>query len=60
MTKWQFGLYLTYPFKAEVWLEILATIRAPSGLTDPDGHTILKWVAEDGTVMQPGELAELQ
>ena len=35
-------------------------LYAPSGLTDPDGHTILKWVAEDGTVMQPGELAELQ
>lgn len=35
-------------------------LYAPSGLTDPDGHTILKWVADDGTVMQPGELAELQ
>ena len=35
-------------------------LYAPSGLTNPDGHTILKWVADDGTVMQPGELAELQ
>ena len=35
-------------------------LYAPSGLTDPDGHAILKWVADDGTVMQPGELAELQ
>ena len=32
----------------------------PSGLTDPDGHTIVKWVADDGTVMEPGELFELQ
>lgn len=32
----------------------------PSGLTDPDGHAIVKWVADDGTEMEPGELFELQ
>ncbi len=28
----------------------------PSGLTGPDGHAIVKWVADDGTEMEPGEL----
>lgn len=32
----------------------------PSGLTDPDGHAIVKWVADDGTEMEPGEMFELQ
>ena len=34
--------------------------HTPSGLTDPDGHAIVKWVADDGTEMEPGEWFELQ
>lgn len=31
-------------------------VTAPSGLTDPDGHTVVKWMTEDGSVeMAPGE-----
>lgn len=33
-----------------------AQVTAPSGLTDPDGHTIVKWMTEDGSdEMAPGE-----
>jgi len=33
-----------------------ARVTAPSGLTDPDGHTVVKWVTEDGSdEMAPGE-----
>ncbi len=31
-----------------------------SGLTDLDGHAIVKWAADDGTEMEPGEMFELQ
>ena len=32
------------------------TVTAPSGLTDPDGHTVVKWVTADGSdEMAPGE-----
>lgn len=31
-------------------------VTAPSGLTDPDGHTVVKWMTEDGSdEMAPGE-----
>lgn len=31
-------------------------VTAPSGLTDPDGHTVVKWVTADGSdEMAPGE-----
>lgn len=31
-------------------------VTAPSGLTDPDGHTVVKWVTADGSAeMAPGE-----
>ena len=33
-----------------------AQVTAPSGLTDPDGHTVVKWMTEDGSdEMAPGE-----
>ena len=33
-----------------------AQVTAPSGLTDPDGHTVVKWVTADGSdEMAPGE-----
>ena len=33
-----------------------AQVTAPSGITDPDGHTVIKWVAADGSdEMAPGE-----
>lgn len=36
------------------------TVTAPSGLTDPDGHTVVKWVTEDGSdEMAPGETREI-
>ena len=31
-------------------------VTAPSGLTDPDGHTVVKWETADGSdSMAPGE-----
>ena len=37
-----------------------AQVTAPSGLTDPDGHTVVKWVAADGSdEMAPGETREI-
>lgn len=35
-------------------------VTAPSGLTDPDGHTIVKWVTDNGDELQPGQTTELQ
>lgn len=36
------------------------TVTAPSGLTDPDGHTVVKWVADGGSdSMAPGETREI-
>ena len=35
-------------------------VTAPSGLTDPDGHTVVKWMTEDGSdSMAPGETREI-
>lgn len=35
-------------------------VTAPSGLTDPDGHTVVKWVTADGSdSMAPGETREI-
>lgn len=35
-------------------------VTAPSGLTDPDGHTIVKWVTADGSEsIAPGETREI-
>lgn len=35
-------------------------VTAPSGLTDPDGHTIVKWETADGSdSMAPGETREI-
>ena len=37
-----------------------AQVTAPSGLTDPDGHTVVKWMTEDGSdEMAPGETREI-
>lgn len=37
-----------------------AQVTAPSGLTDPDGHTVVKWETEDGSdSMAPGETREI-
>lgn len=37
-----------------------AQVTAPSGLTDPDGHTIVKWETADGSdSMTPGETREI-
>ena len=37
-----------------------AQVTAPSGLTDPDGHTVVKWVTDDGSdSMAPGETREI-
>ena len=37
-----------------------AQVTAPSGLTDPDGHTVVKWVAADGSdEIAPGETREI-
>lgn len=37
-----------------------AQVTAPSGLTDPDGHTVVKWVTADGSdSMAPGETREI-
>lgn len=37
------------------------TVTAPSGLTDPDGHTVVKWVTDvnGGDEMAPGETREI-
>lgn len=36
------------------------TVTAPSGLNDPDGHTIVKWETADGSdSMAPGETREI-
>lgn len=36
------------------------TVTAPSGLTDPDGHTVVKWVTDGGSdEMAPGETREI-
>lgn len=36
------------------------TVTAPSGLTDPDGHTVVKWVTDNGSdSMAPGETREI-
>lgn len=36
------------------------TVTAPSGLTDPDGHTVVKWVTDNGSdSMTPGETREI-
>ena len=36
------------------------TVTAPSGLTDPDGHTVVKWVTDSGSdSMAPGETREI-
>lgn len=36
------------------------TVTAPSGLTDPDGRTVVKWVTADGSdTMAPGETREI-
>lgn len=35
-------------------------VTAPSGLTDPDGHTVVKWVTDSGSdEMAPGETREI-
>lgn len=35
-------------------------VTAPSGLTDPDGHTVVKWVTADGSdSMAPGETRKI-
>ena len=35
-------------------------VTAPSGLTDPDGHTVVKWETADGSdSMAPGETREI-
>lgn len=35
-------------------------VTAPSGLTDPDGHTVVKWVTDNGSdSMAPGETREI-
>ena len=35
-------------------------VTAPSGLTDPDGHTVVKWVTDSGgDSMAPGETREI-
>lgn len=35
-------------------------VTAPSGLTDPDGHTVVKWVTDGGSdEMTPGETREI-
>lgn len=35
-------------------------VTAPSGLTDPDGHTVVKWETADGSdSMTPGETREI-
>ena len=35
-------------------------VTAPSGLTDPDGHTVVEWVTADGSdSMAPGETREI-
>lgn len=35
-------------------------VTAPSGLTDPDGHTVVKWVTDSGSdSMAPGETREI-
>ena len=37
-----------------------AQVTAPSGLTDPDGHTVVKWMTEDGSdEMAPGETRKI-
>lgn len=37
-----------------------AQVTAPSGLTDPDGHTVVKWVTDSGSdSMAPGETREI-
>lgn len=37
-----------------------AQVTAPSGLTDPDGHTIVKWETADGSdSMAPGETRKI-
>ena len=37
-----------------------AQVTAPSGLTDPDGHTVVKWVTDDDSdSMAPGEIREI-
>lgn len=37
-----------------------AQVTAPSGLTDPDGHTVVKWVTADGSEsIAPGETREI-
>ena len=37
-----------------------AQVTAPSGLTDPDGRTVVKWVTADGSdSMAPGETREI-
>ena len=37
-----------------------AQVTAPSGLTDPDGHTVVKWVTDGGSdEMAPGETREI-
>lgn len=37
-----------------------AQVTAPSGLTDPDGHTVIKWETADGSdSMTPGETREI-
>lgn len=36
------------------------TVTAPSGLTDPDGHTVVKWETADGSdSIAPGETREI-
>lgn len=37
------------------------TVTAPSGLTDPDGHTVVKWVTDvnGGDEMAPGETRDI-